>query len=404
MKTIRIIILIITVASLAAGYILFEETRVDESRYLNDIAPDAIFSAKAGELPHYSSDRDVVAFNTYDIVPAIRGYAGPIKVLLVINSKGEITGIKVVEHKETENYVHYMMSDDYLNRFIGKNVNDPFEPDNDIDAISRATISVEALADTVRTSSRMIASQVYGLDVKGVERKTDAGSGWLVYLALFLAAFALYFFTRGSQGFLRARDISLLLGIGVIGLYLVTPFSILHVFNLILGRISSSYLWYAVVISTLLSILVAGRFYCGWLCPFGALSEFIGKIPLRKWEVSSGTDDRWRNLKYIILAIAIAVVLVSRRSEYGNFETYVTLFSFHGDYLTWTLVVLMLIINVRVERFWCRYLCPVAALAGLLSRKDDKYVSRKDCPMGNKPKPLIAECIRCNKCCMKNGR
>jgi NosR/NirI family nitrous oxide reductase transcriptional regulator len=381
-----------------AGSLLFKETRVDESRYLSDVAPDAIFSAKAGDLSHYMSDRDVSAFNTYDIVPAIKGYAGPIKMLLVINDKGEISGIKVLEHKETDNYVHYLMSSDYLDRFIGKSVNDPFEPDNDIDAISRATVSVEALADTMKTSSRMVASQVYGLDVKGVERKAAAGVGWLVYLALFLVAFILYLVTRRSQTLLWARDISLLLGIGVIGLYLVTPFSILHIFNLLLGRISSSYLWYTAVISTLLSLLIAGRFYCGWLCPFGALSEFIAKIPMKRWEVSSGTDDRWRNLKYIILAIAMAVVLISRRPEYGNFETYVTLFSFHGDYLTWSLVVLMLIINVRVERFWCRYICPVAALTGLLSRRDDKYVSRKDCPMGNKARPLISECIRCNKC------
>ncbi|MBI4825457.1 MAG: FMN-binding protein [Nitrospirae bacterium] len=398
MKNIRINLLFITAASFIIGFSLFRETRVDEGRYLSDVAPEALFSAKAGTPLHYRSDRDIAAFNSYDVVPAIKGYAGPIKVLLAINDKGEIAGIKLLEHKETPNYVHYLMSPDYLNRFVGKNVNDPFEPDNDIDAVSRATISVEALADTIKTSSRMIASQVYGIDVKGVERRSEAGTGWLIYLALFFAAFVLYLFTRRSRRLLSVRDISLLLGIAVIGIYLVTPFSMLHIFNMVLLRISSSYLWYAVVISTFLSILIAGRFYCGWLCPFGALSEYIGKIPLSKWEISCETDDRWRNLKYIILALCIAVVLISRRPEYGNFETYVTLFSIHGDYFTWTLVAFMLIINVRVRRFWCRYLCPVAALSGLFSIRDDRYVSNKDCPMANKPKPLISECIRCNRC------
>ncbi len=403
MNKLRITLFIITVVSIIAGFILSKETRVDEKRFLGDVAPDVIFSAKAGTPPHYSSDRSITAFNSYDAAPSVNGYAGPIKVLLAINSKGDITGIKVLEHKETENYVHYLMSSDYLGRFVGKNVNDPFEPDNDIDALSRATVSVDALADTVRRSSRMVAAKVYGLEVKGIERKKGTGAGWLVYLSLFLASLCIYYITRGKRGLVRARDVSLLLGILIIGIYLVTPFSILHVFSLILGRVSSSYLWYAVVISTFLSVIIAGRFYCGWLCPFGALAEFLGKIPMKKWEVSNDTDDRWRNLKYILLAIAAAVVFVSRKTEYGNFETYVTLFSLHGDYLAWMLVALMLIINVKVERFWCRYLCPVAALTGLFCRADNKYISNQDCPMGNRPKPLISECIRCNKCYVKAG-
>ncbi|MBI4843481.1 MAG: 4Fe-4S binding protein [Nitrospirae bacterium] len=401
MKTIRITLLAVTIVSFSIGFNLFRETRVDEGKYLSDVAPDAVFSSKAGTPPHYKSDREIIAFNSYDIVPAVRGYAGPIKVLLSLNSKGEITGIRLLEHKETPNYVHYLLSADYLSRFAGKNVNDAFEPDNDIDAVSRATVSLNALADTIRTSSRMIASEVYGLEVKGGAPGSDDGRGWITYLALFFAAFASYHVTRRSKRFLQARDILLLFGIGIIGVYLVTPFSIIHVFNLIFLRISSSYLWYAVIISTLLSVVIAGRFYCGWLCPFGALAEYIGKVPLKKWELSTETDDRWRKLKYIILGVVTALVLISRRPEYGSFETYVTLFSRHGDYLTWTLVGLMLIINVRSKRFWCRYLCPVAALTGIFSRRDDNYVSTKDCPMGNKPQPPISECIRCNNCYVK---
>ncbi|MBI4683220.1 MAG: 4Fe-4S binding protein [Nitrospirae bacterium] len=398
MKRLRIAALIITIASLTAGFFFSPEKRIDESAYLNEVAPEVNFGEKKGMPPHYGPESGITAFNTYDIVPSIRGYAGPIRLLIALNSRGDITGIRILEHRETKNYVQYMLSHEYLKQFTGKNVNDPFEIDKDIDAISRATESVQALTKTVRESSRKVASQVYGLEVKGPAGGKQSGIGWILYLLLFLAAVIFYFVTRKTKVLLRSRDICLVPGIAVIGVYLATPFSILHIFNLVLLRMSSSALWYVIVISALISIAIAGRFYCGWLCPFGALAEFIGRIPSRKWEIAPETDERWRRLKYFLLCLITAVVFTTRHTEYGNYETYITLFSFHGNALTWSLVALMLIINVRVERFWCRYLCPVAAFTGLLSRKDRRYISRKDCPMANKHNPLISECIRCNKC------
>ncbi|MDO9028201.1 MAG: 4Fe-4S binding protein, partial [Candidatus Roizmanbacteria bacterium] len=196
----------------------------------------------------------------------------------------------------------------------------------------------------------------------------------------------------------RARDITLLTGIILIGLYLSSPFSILHVGNLILLRPSSAAIWYAVVITTIVSIILAGRFYCGWLCPFGALCEFIGRLPFKKWNIPHDIDEKWRKLKYVLLGAIIIIICTSRRIDYGNYETYVTLFSFSGNFLTWTLVAVSLIANLRIERFWCRHLCPVAAFTGMLSRKASGYISGNDCPMANKPNPHVSECIRCNRC------
>jgi len=398
LKTFKILLLTTLILSIAAGYILQPERVIDERPYLKEIAPDIRFAEKKANPPHYRSEEGIVAFNSYDIAPSIRGYAGPIKMLLAINPEGRITGIKILEHRETKNYVHYMETPEYLSRFLGKSVTDKFEIDKDIDGISRATVSVEAMAKTVRESSRMVASSVYGIDVRTGETRALFDIKWILYLLIFSFALTFYFFTRISKRYLKIRDASLMLGLLVIGFYLSSPFSILHVFNLILLRPSSTLLWYVIIISTIISIIIAGRLYCGWLCPFGALSELIGRIPTQKWDILMKADDRWRALKYFLLALIIVLVFVSRRVESGNYETYVTLFSFHGNYLTWSLVAITLLANLKIERFWCRYLCPVAALTGILSRKDKGYVSRHDCPMGNKPMPLISECIRCNRC------
>jgi hypothetical protein len=402
MNRIRLYLFLIIAVSMAAGHVLWEEKRVDESLYLGEVAPDVTFSKKEGNPPHYVSPEGVAAFNSFDVVPSIKGYAGPIKLLIVLEPVGRITGLRVLEHKETPNYVHRMEKPEFLGQFLGKSVNEPLEMDVDIDGISRATVSVKALTDSVRESSREVASRAMGISVVEKEKTGGLVLGWIAYLVFFLFSFSLYFVTRSprySTRLQRARDAALVLSVFLVGLWLSSPFSILHVLNILLLRISSDMLLSVIVISTLISIALAGRFYCGWLCPFGALSEFLSRLPLRKWAVPANMDDRWRTLKYLLLGLVAAVVLLSGKVSFGNFETYVTLFSFHGSVFTWTIVVITLLANLRIRRFWCRYLCPVAALAGLFSRQDPVYVSTGDCPMANRHKPLNSECIRCNRCC-----
>lgn len=404
MRNLKLFLLIAVIASFIAGVVFhsLSEKGIDERLSLREIAPEIQFMEKTGNPPFYRSIDGIVAFNTYDIRPSIRGYAGPIKMLIALNSEGKIKGIKILEHRETKNYVHYMESPEYLRQFLDKSVHDQFRIDEDIDGISRATVSVDAMAKTIKESSRAVASAAFGIKVETEDAKEKINTGWIVYSAFFSICLIFYFITRKNRGLLWIRDIFLVCSIIIIGFYLSSPFSIIHIFNLIFFSLSSSSLWYTLVFSTIISVIIAGRFYCGWICPFGAIAEFIGKIPVKKWEIPVEIDDRWRDLKYIIISVISIIVFLSRRVDYGNYETYVTLFSFRGNFLTWGLVAISLLANLRIKRFWCRFLCPVAALTGVLSRKDIGYVSRNDCPMSNRPNPPISECIRCNRCYKKH--
>ena len=98
-------------------------------------------------------------------------------------------------------------------------------------------------------------------------------------------------------------------------------------------------------------------------------------------------DRKGRQIKYALLGLIAVLVLTTGRTDYGNYETYLTLFSFHGNLFSWSLVAVMLLAAIRVERFWCRYLCPVAALTGVLSRKAPGYPGRNGLPHGERNKP-----------------
>jgi hypothetical protein len=400
MKNLRAIFIIIIFFSLLTGIVVRKTTtfRLDERIYLEEIAPGIVFYEKKGLPPHYPSNSNIIAFNSYDVRPDIKGYAGPIKVLIAIDNTGTIRGIKILEHRETKNYVHYMERPEYLSQFIGKSVKDPLAIDKDIDAISRATVSVEALTRTVRESSRLVAATLFNIEVPQEVHEKRVGVDLFIYLSLFLSTLAFYLFTRKQKRLLKLRDVFLVLSFLVVGLYLSSPFSVLHLYNFILLRHSSSFLFYGLLLSLVFSIFVAGRFYCGWLCPFGALVEFIGRLPLRKWELPEKKDIIWRRLKYVFFLIITGLVLFTGVPEFGIYEAYVTLFSFHGNILQWTLVILMLFVSLKVKRFWCRFLCPAGAFLALFTPSTGGYRSSAECPQSNPPDPPPSECIRCNKC------
>lgn len=126
------------------------------------------FSPKAGDPPHfkaYMNDPRVaqsvvgVAFWTTELEPLERGYDGPIKILVGMDMKGILTGIIVADHHEP--YGDFSIEPPrFATQFRGKNIRDPFRVGADVDAVSRATITISSAARAVRNSARRVARQL----------------------------------------------------------------------------------------------------------------------------------------------------------------------------------------------------------------------------------------------------
>ena len=123
------------------------------------------FSPKEGAPPHFKvytddgSGRRALAgfvFWTTDLEPLERGYDGPIKILVGIDTAGIITGINVVEHHEPYGYFS-VDPPEFARQFSSKNVRDAFRVGGDIDAISTATLTVTSATRAVRNGARRIA-------------------------------------------------------------------------------------------------------------------------------------------------------------------------------------------------------------------------------------------------------
>jgi NosR/NirI family transcriptional regulator, nitrous oxide reductase regulator len=115
----------------------------------------AFAAAASGEEPRLLG----VAWWTTELEPLERGFDGPIKMLVGMDTNGILRGIVVTEHHEP--YGDFSVdTPGFAAQFKGKNIRDAFKVGADIDAISRASISVTSASRAVRNSARRIAREL----------------------------------------------------------------------------------------------------------------------------------------------------------------------------------------------------------------------------------------------------
>lgn len=157
-----------SVAVLAADRIY---TNPNPQAELKQLFPTAVaFSPLAGEPLHfkaYAADPKTsasapplgIAFWTTDLVPQEHGYHGPIHILVGINMTGVLTGVVVAYDSEPYGYFS-VEPPKFAAQFKGKTFRDPFRVGGDVDAVSRASITINSAARAIRDSSRLVAKQL----------------------------------------------------------------------------------------------------------------------------------------------------------------------------------------------------------------------------------------------------
>ena len=197
------------------------------------------------------------------------------------------------------------------------------------------------------------------------------------------------------------------------------------------GNISWESVKYSVwmLVATVPATVLVGRFFCGFFCSFGAVQDllwfgshrlralFPGKRNLKK------ADRIFRFAKYAVLFYFIifvwsGVTVVKTAGPWQVFGQYVSFGHWPGlkPLLSVGGILLLVIFigSLFVQRFFCRYFCPMGAIYSLISRasflKIDKpregcgkcRLCTSKCSMGmdltKKDRIAGGECISCQKC------
>lgn len=79
-----------------------------------------------------------------------KGYGGPLVLAIGVDLQGQIAGISVVSSRETVGLGTVVLAEENTKQYNGKNLEDPLEVGNDIQAVTGATITSRAVADQAR--------------------------------------------------------------------------------------------------------------------------------------------------------------------------------------------------------------------------------------------------------------
>jgi polyferredoxin len=188
--------------------------------------------------------------------------------------------------------------------------------------------------------------------------------------------------------------------------------------------------------------IIFGRVFCSWICPFGSIHHFVGYLSNRKKPASKKIElNKYRKaqcIKYFILVVFLAMAafpslmaslqtglldpipLVTRSFNLvivpivDQFTNLISVPSrFHeGAWLVLTIFLAAVLLNILIPRFYCRFICPLGALFGVINKfaiwrigqnQNDCIQCRmceKSCEGGCEPRGnmRISECVLCFNC------
>lgn len=257
-------------------------------------------------------------------------------------------------------------------------------PQHYLRAVAVAPAPAPTAAESAATQDESAAQQALWRKIWLDSKPEIAGLG-VMLLILTAAFFFQTWATRNERAFFWFRIAFLTATLFFLGFWANAQLSVVNLMALF-GALTNGFSWQAFLLDPLTFILwfsVAAALlfwgrgaYCGWLCPFGALQELLNRIAkalhIPQWTLPWGLHERLWPVKYMIFLGLFGVSLMSieqaeHLAEVEPFKTAIIL-KFVRAWPFVAYAAALLIAGLFVERFYCRYLCPLGAALAIPAR------------------------------------
>jgi polyferredoxin len=166
-----------------------------------------------------------------------------------------------------------------------------------------------------------------------------------------------------------------------------------------------------------------GPVFCGWVCPFGSIQEWFGKLGRKIFKkrfnrlIPYKVDRILRYLRYLVLGLIVYVTAATGTLMFANIDPYFALFNFWTSEVTIVSVIILIVVlllSLVVERPFCKYACPYGAVLGVFNlfrvfkirRNPSTCINCKACdrtcpmniPVSTSGAVRHHQCITCLKC------
>jgi len=413
----------VTLSVLAASYIVTQAQLVSVSTE-NSLYVEAWMQGRritektvdrtggAGDLDyaevHEGSQLKGYVFDSDTWSASVYGYGGPMALVAFAEPNGLLIDFKVLHSQETPGYLqwlrHWMRSLKGQDLFAAQAL-------RDVDSVSGATLSSQAILSLLRNSGQRFAGTVLAQEtltealprpwIKTLDWKLLSWTG-----ALILALAAIY------HGRFWSRVIVLTYVTAISGFWLNRQYALDQVTRLLQGQglLSVPLASLCLLLGIPILVLLSGNIYCGYLCPFGALQELLGLIIPKRYKpkLALCTLTQARFIKYGLLSVLILGFFISRDAQVLGSDPLISFFSlrFRSQDLVnsmgFVIALLVLVGGMVFTRMWCRYLCPTGAflslfnhLAGLRRLFPARKLGR--CEFGLSTRDQL-DCIYCDRC------
>lgn len=231
----------------------------------------------------------------------------------------------------------------------------------------------------------------------------------ILYLLFVTGVFAARRYTTADQKRIkRLHRGSMLFGFLVVGVVMRAQPSVTQIFTAA-GSVVGEWRWSlflsepAIFILWIFIFLVSvswGRgVFCGWVCPYGAMTEFAFKIweklGLKQFEFPDSIHLKLRYLRYVILVALVGIflwdsILAEQLAEVEPFKStfLVPAWTRHWGFLAWWITLLA--VSLVMYRPFCRYICPLGGGLAILSSFR---------PSGPRRRTFCSQCTICTRGC-----
>ncbi|KAF3982114.1 MAG: FMN-binding protein [Methylococcales symbiont of Hymedesmia sp. n. MRB-2018] len=319
----------------------------------------------------------------------IKGYAGAITLGISISPQGKINKVHYIASQETSSYLRQIENAGFYQQFSRVDLDGNA---HQIDAVSGATISTQAMAKTVTELLNKAAESPLSLymDEDTADTRVDAllTNEWIIQIVVITLIFSYFWQPWVTRS--RSKTTAVMLFSALyIGFYLNNSFTYISLLHPFLGvTVSLLVGFYCALV--LLGAIWNNNTYCKFVCPYGNVQRLITRM-MPNLRQSFFVSSRWVKRVRTVLTLVVAIGVIIGKSQWASYELFPDLFGLEALSFWFYIALATILIASIYPMIWCRLLCPTGEVLDWLS----DLVSAARIKNKPQPKKHSISCIKC---------